>query len=122
MTQLHHPTCESMDYVDTNNNTYHITNDSIYFLPISAIESSTGEYSGGEPWSKKIDNDVRFEIENRLRTHISKKENILKSRTKPSIIIIFNYGKKTKKYIAKYDTELDDYFKSLKTNKTVWEE
>jgi hypothetical protein len=53
-----------LTYIDKNNNTYKITESEVEYIPIKASESSSGMYSGGEPWKKKIDNEVFFVIEN----------------------------------------------------------
>lgn len=40
---------ESMRYVDFNNNRYSVTQEKIRYQPITALESSSGTYAGGEP-------------------------------------------------------------------------
>ena len=47
-------------YVDGNNNTYVITSSLIDYRPVSKEMSSSGEYSGGEP-KKKVINQEQFD-------------------------------------------------------------
>jgi hypothetical protein len=42
------------EYGDGNGNAYIITTDSIEYVPVKKENSSTGNYSGGEPVKKKI--------------------------------------------------------------------
>lgn len=105
-------------YIDRNNCKLEITQTSISYIPISKAESSSGMFDGGEPWKKEIDNDVWFEINSQIKTHIENKKNILKERVKPSIVFVLEQGKKKKTVIATYNAELDEYLKSLKTLKT----
>lgn len=107
-------------YTDINNNRYIVTETSVEYIPITAAESSSGMYNGGEAWKKKIDNEVFFVIEEYFSSISTKKENLLKTRIKPSIVLSVKQGKKKEKiYMCKPNQEFDEYMKSLKTNKTV---
>ena len=109
-----------MVYTDQNNNTYTITETSVEYDPITPAESSSGMYSGGEPWKKKIDNEVFYVIETWFNDISKDKPQHLKKRIKPSIVLSVKKGKKKEKVlIAKPNKEFDEYMKLLKTNKTV---
>ena len=109
-----------MVYTDQNNNTYTITETSVEYDPITPAESSSGMYSGGEPWKKKIDNEVFYVIETWFNDINKDKTQHLKKRIKPSIVLSVKKGKKKEKVvIAKPNKEFDEYMKLLKTNKTV---
>lgn len=45
----------SYEYIDGNGNVYAISSTSIVYDPITPIESSTGTYSGGEPYFAAIE-------------------------------------------------------------------
>ena len=110
----------TMVYTDQNNNTYTITETSVEYDPITPAESSSGMYSGGEPWKKKIDNEVFYVIETWFNDINKDKTQHLKKRIKPSIVLSVKKGKKKEKVlIAKPNKEFDEYMKLLKTNKTV---
>lgn len=107
-------------YLDLNNNAYYITEKKVVYDPMTPMESSSGEYSGGEPWEKEIDNDVYFEIENTFKKAIENKENHLEQRERISVLIKSKYpGEQERSYIIKPNNELDDYLKSLKTLETL---
>jgi hypothetical protein len=44
-----------LHYADGCNNRYKISSECITYDPVRPEESSSGEYSGGQPYSKKID-------------------------------------------------------------------
>ncbi len=109
-----------MVYTDQSNNSYTITETSVEYDPITPAESSSGTYSGGEPWKKKIDNEVFYVIETWFSDIKKDKTQHLKKRIKPSIVLSVKKGKKKEKVlIAKPNKEFDEYMKLLKTNKTV---
>ena len=50
-------------YVDGSNNVYSLTQDSLDYDPISPNQSSSGEYSGGEPKTVKITTEQFAKLE-----------------------------------------------------------
>jgi hypothetical protein len=110
----------TMVYTDQNNNTYTVTQNSVTYDPITPMESSSGTYSGGDPWTKKIDQEVFYVIETWFNDIAKDKTQHLKQRIKPSIVLSVKKGKKKEKVlIVKPSKEFDEYMKLLKTNKTV---
>ncbi|MBK7130209.1 MAG: hypothetical protein IPH66_12725 [Crocinitomicaceae bacterium] len=67
-------------YVDGNNNEFIIRTDSLIYNPIKPSESSSGEYSGGEPKSTSI-NEPEFDfISTLIKSIIKDKKNQLDTR------------------------------------------
>lgn len=58
----------SYTYIDGNNNEYTITSDSLIYSPITPAESSSGEYSGGEPKRVKISSEQFLKIESIIKS------------------------------------------------------
>lgn len=52
------------NYADGNGNWYKVFENSIQYIPVQSNQSSSGVYSGGEPWESKITlNDFKeFEV------------------------------------------------------------
>jgi len=67
-------------YVDGNNNIYTITPDSINYEPITPDESSSGEYSGGEPKKVQISEQQFLRIEVLIKSILTAKEIQQKNR------------------------------------------
>ncbi|MFK7908056.1 MAG: hypothetical protein AB8B69_23195 [Chitinophagales bacterium] len=68
-------------YVDGNNNTYVITPTSVDYQPIDKMMSSSGNYDGGEPIKKEIDETQYTSIQSAMNAaientaaHIDKRE------------------------------------------------
>jgi hypothetical protein len=80
-------------YIDGNNNEYQIISDSVFYLPVSPIESSSGEYSGGEPMRKKISPEQFSKIEALIKSLLKDKSNHIKSRNMGCGTLVV--GKKT---------------------------
>lgn len=97
-------------YADLNNNTYYITEKKVVYDPMTPLESSSGEYSGGEQWEKDISHDTYLEIERLFDKLINNTNGHLEKRERISILI----KTKKSKYILKPNKELDSYLKSLK--------
>ena len=67
-------------YIDGNNNDYKITSDSIVYSPVTSVESSSGEYSGGNPKSVKISAEQFLKIETLIKAILKDKGNFIKDR------------------------------------------
>lgn len=102
-------------YIDGNNNDYEITPDSIFYSPVKPIESSSGEYSGGNPARVKISSEQFLKIELIIKSILKDKSNLIKDRLMGCGTLIA--GKKTT-YIsgksplkAELEKELKSYLK-----------
>ena len=85
----------SFDYVDGNGNKYSITTNTITYDPITPLESSTGTYSGGEPYTINI-NLTQFEtLQKTAMNCINKKDGQTKQRNKGTGTLIIQPGNKT---------------------------
>ena len=85
---------DRFDYLDGNGNKYSITPESIIYDPITAAESSTGMYDGGEPYTISI-SVIEFEIlQETAMNCINKKEGIIENRIKGSGMLIIEPGNK----------------------------
>lgn len=67
-------------YIDGSNNEYIIQPDSIIYDPITPIESSSGEYNGGEPKRVKISTTQFEKIELIIKAILKDKANHQKTR------------------------------------------
>ncbi len=77
----------SYTYIDTNNNSYRISADSLSYRPISKEMSSSGTYDGGEP--KKISlNPKDFQaIQEQIEAILSNQSLHQEKRMKPSSML-----------------------------------
>jgi hypothetical protein len=71
---------KSYTYIDGNNNDYEVTSDSIFYSPITPSQSSSGEYSGGDPKRIKISAEQFLKIESIIKSILKDKSNYLKDR------------------------------------------
>ncbi len=67
-------------YIDGNNNDYEICGDSIIYTPVTAIESSSGEYSGGNQKRVKISTEQFQKIESIIKLILKDKINLIEDR------------------------------------------
>ena len=84
---------KSYTYIDGNNNDYEITSDSIFYSPITPVESSSGEYSGGSPKRVKVSEEQFLKIEMMIKSILKDKSNFIKTRLMGCGTLIV--GKKT---------------------------
>lgn len=57
------PSSYHYQYIDGNGNLWRITKDSVQYVPIKPENSSSGFYSGGEPFEKKLEEAVFQHVE-----------------------------------------------------------
>lgn len=69
-----------MIYVDGNNNSYELVGDSLFYNPVTAKESSSGEYSGGVPSKLLLDPYEKQTILQFVSRLIKDKENLIETR------------------------------------------
>lgn len=85
----------SFDYIDGNANKYSISTEEIIYDPITPAESSTGTYSGGEPYTVNI-SLTEFEVlQETAMNCINKKEGLIEDRKMGSGTLIVQPGSKT---------------------------
>lgn len=71
---------DAMIYVDGNNNSYELVGDSLFYNPVTAKESSSGEYSGGVPSKLLLDPYEKQTILQFVSRLIKDKENLIETR------------------------------------------
>ncbi len=103
---------KSYTYIDGNNNDYEITSDSIFYSPISPVESSSGEYSGGNPKRAKISEEQFLKIEMMINAILKDKSNLIKTRLMGCGTLIV--GKKTT-YVSSASSLKAELEKELKS-------
>jgi hypothetical protein len=69
-------------YVDGNGNNFSIRSNAIQYDPVTPLESSSGNYSGGEPFSFAISEQQFNQLEQVFNQSIANKQGQTKQRTK----------------------------------------
>jgi hypothetical protein len=69
-------------YVDGNGNSFDIRSNSIHYDPVTPLESSSGNYSGGEPFSFSINEQQFNQLEQVFKKSIANQQGQTKKRTK----------------------------------------
>ena len=70
------------EYIDGNGNLYVISSTTIVYDPITPEESSTGTYSGGEPYNITIDLKQFNNLENKFKKVMTNTDGQTKARNK----------------------------------------
>jgi hypothetical protein len=100
-------------YVDGNNNEYRISMDSLYYNPITPIESSSGEYSGGNPKQVKITTAEYTQIESIIQAIKKDKPNHSKTRQMGMGTLVFGKKRIYVQMNATLKIELENLLKEL---------
>lgn len=104
-----------MQYFDGSGNEYKITSNTIEYLPVSKIMSSSGIYSGGEQKSNSISDKDFLKIKTQFDYLFNKTDIHIKNRIKTSGMIRFTFkNSKRRAQIIKKSTELEELEKLLK--------
>lgn len=93
----------SYEYIDGSGNVYAISSNTIVYDPITPQESSTGTYSGGEPYTVTIEQQHFDAIQNAVNKAISNTNDQTTERNKGNGTLVVLPGKKT--YIFKMNSE-----------------
>lgn len=93
----------SYEYVDGNGNLYAITSNTIVYDPITPEESSTGTYSGGEPYTVSIEQQHFDAIRKAIDNAITQTEDLTTERNKGNGTLVILPEKKT--YILKMNSQ-----------------
>lgn len=102
-------------YADGNGNVYLIRNDSIYYEPITAANSSSGMYSGGKAATAKLSAEEKSLLEDRIKKVFKDTDRVIQQRVMTSGQLMVYEGEKQKeKIIVERSDELDDFEKWLK--------
>lgn len=100
-------------YADGSGNAYIINNKAIHYKPITAKESSSGEYSGGDEVIINITEDVFNEIKIMLEKAILNKSIHIENRIMMSGLIVIVNNNNTRKIIIKpkcvEQSEIENY-------------
>lgn len=109
-----------LEYADGNGNYYKITQDSIFYKPITKEMSSSGLYDGGKPAQKTITEKEFMAVQNKFEDIFETKNIHIQYRMKTSGQLVINRGKKEgKKVIIERSEEqkkLEKLLKSLLTD------
>lgn len=92
----------SYEYVDGNGNLYAISQTAIVYDPVTAEESSTGLYSGGEPYTAFIEEKQFNNLDETFKKCISDQEGQTDTRSKGTGTLEMLPSKKM--YIFKMDS------------------
>ncbi len=95
-------TMTSYEYVDGNGNLYAINNTSVVYDPVTPEESSTGMYSGGEPYTAPLEQKQFDQIEATFKKAIENKADQTDTRSMGTGTLIVMPSKKT--YIFKMNS------------------
>ena len=99
-------------YIDGNNNDYLINTDSIYYNPVTKNESSSGEYSGGEPKSDKLTAEEFSKIESQMKSIVKDKKNQIDNRLMGCGTLVIGNKSLFIDANSPLKTELENYLKS----------
>ena len=91
----------NIKYTDQNNNHYLITQDTFLYDPITAMESSSGVYDGGDPVNKEIPKATFNEVAALVKAMIDDKNLHSEKRLKGTSIIVVTQGNLNDKYFIK---------------------
>lgn len=92
----------SYEYVDGNGNVYAISNTSIVYDPVTPEESSTGTYSGGEPYVAPLEEKQFDQLEAVLKKVITQTSDQTTTRSMGTGTLIIMPAKTT--YIFSMDS------------------
>ncbi|MBC7863470.1 MAG: hypothetical protein IAF38_10875 [Bacteroidia bacterium] len=107
-------TGEKLSYADGSGNVYVIKKESIEYIPVKKENSSSGEYSGGEPLSKSITEEAWTKTKKEFDSLFKNKKIQIKNRMMGTgLLSITKKGKETIVLIAK-SPEMENLEKSLK--------
>lgn len=85
----------SYEYVDGNGNVYAISSNTIVYDPITPEESSTGTYSGGEPYTVSIELQHFQAIQQAINNGIARTEDQTSQRNKGNGTLVILPSKTT---------------------------
>jgi len=91
------------EYLDGNNNKYTITPTNIIYDPVRPEQSSTGLYSGGEPYTAPLEEKQFKDMEEVIKKSISNADGQIDSRNKGTGMLIVLPEKKS--YIFEMNSE-----------------
>lgn len=93
-------------YYDGSGNEYKIENQTIYYQPITPKESSSGYYSGGKPFQKKLSNQEYNEIKELLEKSFQKLEEQADARAMLTGLVIIQNANEKKSCILMPNSEI----------------
>ena len=104
------------DYIDGNNNIYHISPKLLEYQPITPDQSSSGIYSGGHAVKKHLNNEDYQLLINAVQTALNNHAIHIEQRLMGSAMIVYNNKKTTVllKHDAKETQALDLFLKTLR--------
>jgi hypothetical protein len=109
----------SYTYTDQNNNVYHISASEIRYVPVTAAESSSGVYSGGEKVSVRIQKEDFKQIAELINDLVNNSEGHTSKRTMGTSILNIRSdtgSKQIKLLRSKQRTELEQLLHDLKNS------
>jgi hypothetical protein len=108
-----------LSYSDGSGNTFHLKEGVLTYDPVTPAESSSGIYSGGDPWSTTLVPEKFSTLSLKLNEAIGKKSIHLKTRTMGSgLLILTSATGKSSKWILNGEdpliAEIEALFRSFK--------
>jgi len=105
-------------YIDGNGNKYEITGNQMHYVPVKKENSSSGEYSGGEPGEYELNSDDTKKLKKLLSDAMKATDDHHTDREMGTgLIIHLNKKNKEKMVILKMDSksknDIETFLKSL---------
>jgi hypothetical protein len=110
----------AMNFADGSNNSFHLVQNASYplgflvFRPVQAMESSSGGYSGGEPWEAILPAGALLEIRERVERLASDTALHAASRMMGTGLFSFSQDEKKTRFILSSGSELTEFIGILK--------
>ena len=108
-------------YMDGSGNKYELIGNMLHYAPVKKENSSSGEYSGGEPAEIEISSSDVKKIKSLINKAVKATDDQIEHREMGTGMIIHNAQKGEKIYILKMDSapkkDLEEFLKSLVNNK-----
>ena len=102
-------------YLDFNNNSYKVSTDRISYEPIRIEDSSSGEYSGGEPAEAALTEDEFLEIYELAKAIMKDKTLHRNKRRMLTAMMIHHQEEEAEKYILARTEPQRTFAKALKS-------
>ena len=107
----------SMTYIDGSNNTYTISDGKLSYDPVTKEESSSGEYSGGDPKKVMLKDEEEIQLMHLFDKALEDTDSHIETRTMGcGTIIEKDHDEKTTTYIAmkaEVKINLEEYLREL---------
>jgi hypothetical protein len=108
-----HAQASTLIYTDQNNNSFIIENTLLQYSPVSRENSSSGIYSGGEPWTSQLSDFQAEELISKAKTLLNDTMHHSAKRIMTSSMIELKTHRKTEKAILLPSKDRDSFEEML---------